>query len=257
MALVRRKGQRLSGRLAGKVSIITGAGQGIGRATALAFAAAGSTVWAVDRNPESLATLHDEQSVMKTRVLDVTDGPGISRLAEEVGPIDILFNCAGYVHAGSILDCSESDWDVAMDVNVKSMFLMTQAFLPGMITNGAGSIINMASVVSSVSGVPGRFAYGTSKAAVIGLTKAVAADFIDTGIRCNAIAPGTVDTPSLGERLAVYPDPDAARAQFIARQPMGRFGTPEEIAALAVYLASDEAAFTTGSVLVVDGGMSL
>ena len=247
----------MSGRLAHKVSVITGAGQGIGRAAALAFTAAGSTVWAVDRNSGTLDKLKHEWPIIKTMVLDVTDGPGITGFAESVGPIDVLFNCAGYVHAGSIIDCTESDWDEAMSVNVKSMFLMTKAFLPAMIDHGGGSIINMSSVASSVSGVPGRLVYGTSKAAVIGLTKAIAADFADSGIRCNAIAPGTVDTPSLGDRLAAYPDPDAARAEFIARQPMGRLGRSEEIAALALYLASDEAAYTTGSVQVIDGGMSL
>ncbi len=247
----------MSGRLADKVSVITGAGQGIGRAAALAFATAGSTVWAVDRNAATLETLQAEQPLIETRVLDVTDGQDIARFAKEAGAIDVLFNCAGFVHTGTILDCTESDWDEAMNVNVRSMFLMTKAFLPGMIEGGGGSIINMSSVVSSVSGVPGRFAYGTSKAAVIGLTKAIAADFVADGVRCNAIAPGTVDTPSLGDRLAAYPDPQAARAEFIARQPMGRLGTAEEIAAVAVYLASDEAAYTTGSVHVADGGMSL
>jgi 2-keto-3-deoxy-L-fuconate dehydrogenase len=247
----------LSDRLAGKVSVITGAGQGIGRAAALAFASAGSTVWAVDRNPDTLTSLQAEQAAIKIKALDVTDGPGITRFADEVGPIDVLFNCAGYVHAGGILDCTEADWDQAMNVNARSMFLMTKAFLPGMVANGGGSIINMSSVVSSVMGVPGRFAYGTSKAAVVGLTKSIAADFVDKGIRCNAIAPGTVDSPSLSDRLAVFDDPVAARAEFVARQPMGRLGTAEEIAALALYLASDEAAYTTGSVHVVDGGMSL
>ena len=247
----------MSGRLAGKVSVITGAGQGIGRAAALAFATAGSTVWAVDRNAATLDTLGVEQPLIGTRVLDVTDGRDVARIAKEAGRIDVLFNCAGSVHAGSILDATESDWDDAMNVNVKSMFLMTKAFLPGMIDDGGGSIINMSSVVSSVSGVPGRFVYGTSKAAVIGFTKAIAADFVADGVRCNAIAPGTVDTPSLGDRLAAYPDPEAAREEFIARQPMGRLGTPHEIAALAVYLASDDAAFNTGSVYVADGGMSL
>jgi 2-keto-3-deoxy-L-fuconate dehydrogenase len=247
----------LSERLAGKVAVITGAGQGIGRAAALAFATAGSTVWAVDRNAAALDTLQAEQPLLDVEVLDVTDGPGIARFAKEAGTIDVLFNCAGYVHAGSILDCTESDWDDAMNDNVRSMFLVTKAFLPGMIDGGGGSIINMSSVVSSVSGVPGRFVYGTSKAAVIGLTKAIAADFVADGIRCNAIAPGTVDTPSLRDRLPAYDDPQAALAEFIARQPMGRLGTPQEIAALAVYLASDEAAYTTGSVHVADGGMSL
>ncbi len=247
----------MSDRLAGKVSVITGAGQGIGRAAAFAFASAGSTVWAVDRNPDTLTSLQAERTTIKIKALDVTDGPGIARFADETGPIDVLFNCAGYVHAGGILECTEEDWDQAMNVNARSMFLMTKAFLPGMVDNGGGSIINMSSVVSSVMGVPGRFAYGTSKAAVVGLTKSVAADFVDKGIRCNAIAPGTVDSPSLGDRLAVFDDPAAARAEFVARQPMGRLGTPAEIASLALYLASDEAAYTTGSIHVVDGGMSL
>ena len=250
-------GQQLSERLAGKISVITGAGRGIGRAAALAFVAAGSTVWAVDRNASTLDTLRDEEPLVETRVLDVTDAPAVARFAKEAGTIDVLFNCAGFVPVGNILDSTDSDWDEAMNVNARSMYLMTKAFLRGMIDNGGGSIINMSSVVSSVSGVPGRFLYGTSKAAVIGLTKAIAADFVADGVRCNVIAPGTVDTPSLEDRLAAHPDPDAARAEFVARQPMGRIGTPGEIAALAVYLASDEAAYTTGSVHIADGGMSL
>jgi 2-keto-3-deoxy-L-fuconate dehydrogenase len=251
------KGSVMSGRLVGKVSVITGAGQGIGRASALAFANEGATVWAIDRETEVLEQLQRDYPQIKTAVLDVTDGPGVADLAARVGAVDILFNCAGYVHAGGILDCSEADWDAAMDINVKSMYLMCKSLLPAMLEYGGGSIINMASVVSSISGVPNRFAYGTSKAAVIGLTKAIAADHVKDGLRCNAIAPGTVDTPSLGDRLAAYDDPAAARAQFIARQAMGRLGTAEEIAALAVYLASDESAYTTGSVHVVDGGMTL
>lgn len=247
----------MSGRLAGKVSVVTGAGQGIGRSSAVAFAEEGSAVWAIDLNPDSLESLEREHSEIQTVVLDVTDGPGIARFAATVGSIDVLFNCAGIVHAGSIFECSESDWDVAMNVNVKSMYLMAKAFLPGMIERGGGSMINMASVLSSLSGAPGRFAYGASKAAVIGMTKAVAADVIESGVRCNAIAPGTVETPSLAERLAAYEDPEAARAQFTARQPMGRIGLPEEIAALAVYLASDESRYTTGSVHTIDGGMTL
>ncbi len=247
----------MSGRLAGKTVVITGAGQGIGHASVIGFVAEGATVWAVDRNAESLASLAAALPPVHTVVLDVTDAAGIAALPEVTGPIDVLFNCAGFVHAGSILECSEDDWHTAMDVNVTSMYRLIRAYLPGMIDAGGGTILNMASVVSSISGVPNRFAYGASKAAVIGLTKAIAADHVADGIRCNAIAPGTVDTPSLGERLAVYEDPDDARAQFVARQKMGRLGTAEEIAALAVYLASDEAAYTTGSVHVIDGGMTL
>ena len=242
-------------RLAGKIAVITGAGQGIGRATAVAYTEEAAAVWAVDRNPDSLAELHQQHPDINTAVLDVTDRLGVEQLAETIGPVDILFNCAGYVHAGGILECSEADWDVAMDVNVKSMFLMSRAFVPTMETGG--SIINMASVVSSISGVPGRFAYGASKAAVIGLTKAIAADLVESNIRCNAIAPGTVDSPSLDERLSVHPDPEAARAEFVSRQRMGRLGTAEEIASLAVYLGSDESAYSTGSVYVIDGGMTL
>lgn len=247
----------MSVRLAGKVAVITGAGQGIGRSAALAFVKEAAVVWAIDRSAEALAQLEAEHPQLETVVLDVTDAEGIAALSARVGPIDILFNCAGYVHAGGILECSESDWDVAMNVNAKSMYLMSAAFLPEMIQSGGGSIINMASVVSNISGVPGRFAYGASKAAVIGLTKSMAADLVQSGIRCNAIAPGTVDSPSLADRMAAHEDPEAARAAFVARQPMQRIGTPHEIAALAVYLASDESTYTTGSVYVIDGGMTL
>ena len=245
----------MDGRLEGKVAVVTGAGQGIGRATALAYAAEGATVWAIDMNPDTLADLHRDKPGIKMAVLDVTDRSAIEELAATVGSVDVLFNCAGFVHAGGIDTCTEADWDAAMDVNVKSMFLMSRAFLPAMAEGGC--VINMASVASSISGVPGRLAYGTSKAAVIGLTKAMAADLVARGIRCNAIAPGTVDSPSLDDRLRAYDDPEAARAQFIARQRMGRLGTADEIAALAVYLGSDESAYTTGSVYVIDGGMTL
>lgn len=245
----------MPGRLEGKVAVITGAGQGIGRASAIAYTMEGATVWAVDRNAGTLTALERQHPDIKTAVVDVTDQSMVGALATQVGSTDILFNCAGWVPAGGIAECSEKDWDDAMDINVRSMFLMTKSFLPHL-TEGA-SIINMASVVSSISGVPNRLAYAASKAAVIGLTKATAADLVGSGIRCNAIAPGTVDSPSLAERLAVYDDPEAARAQFIARQPMGRLGTAEEIAALAVYLGSDESAYTTGSVHIIDGGMSL
>ena len=245
----------MSGRLEGKVAIVTGAGQGIGRATAVSYADEGAVVWAIDRNPDALAGLHRDRPDINTSVLDVTDRFGIEQLAATVGPIDVLFNCAGFVHSGGIDDCTEADWDAAMDINVKSMFLMAKAFLPRM--EPGGSVINMASVFSSVAGIAGRLAYGASKGAVVGLTKAMAADLVGRGIRCNAIAPGTVDSPSLAERLEAYEDPAAAREAFVARQPMGRLGDPGEIAALAVYLASDESAYTTGAVHVIDGGMTL
>lgn len=247
----------MTGRLAGKTAVITGAGQGIGRSAALAFVKEGATAWAVDRNAQALAELESSHGQLEKVVLDVTDAEGVAALSARVGPIEILFNCAGYVHAGGILECPESAWDASMDINAKSMYLMSKAFLPAMIQFGGGSIINMASVVSSISGVPGRFAYGASKAAVIGLTKSMAADLVHSGIRCNAIAPGTVDSPSLSDRMAAYEDPEEALAEFVARQPMGRIGTPDEIAVLAVYLASDESTYTTGSVYVIDGGMTL
>jgi 2-keto-3-deoxy-L-fuconate dehydrogenase len=246
----------MTDRLAGKVAVITGAGQGIGRATALAFAAEGAAaVWAVDRNEGAVAALADGS--VRAAGLDVTDRDAIASFAAQVGPVDVLFNCAGIVPHGTVLDCTEAEWAAAMDVNVGSMYRLIGAFLPGMIERGRGSIVNMASVVSSISGVPNRFAYGASKAAVIGLTKSVAADFVGDGVRCNAIAPGTVDTPSLAERMAAQGDPEEARRAFVARQPMGRLGTPDEIAAIAVYLASDESAYATGSVFVADGGMTL
>lgn len=244
-------------RLEGKRTLVTGAAQGIGRATCLAFADEGADVWATDRDAAALASLDGIRPRITTRVLDVTDGEAIAALAADVGALDVLFNCAGVVPHGTVLDCGPGEWATTMDVNVTSMYRMIQAHLPAMLDRGGGAIINMASVVSSISGVPNRFAYGASKAAVIGLTKAVAADFVARGIRCNAIAPGTVDTPSLGERIAALDDPAAGRDAFVARQPMGRLGRAEEIAALAVYLASDESAYTTGSVLVADGGMTL
>jgi 2-keto-3-deoxy-L-fuconate dehydrogenase len=243
-------------RLAGKRAAITAAGQGIGRATALAFAAEGAQVWATDINDAALATLAAENPAIATRHLDVTAGDEIAVLANALGAVDVLFNCVGFVHEGSILDCGEADWARSFDVNVTAMYRMVRAFLPAMLEAGGASIVNVGSVASSVKGVPNRFAYSASKAAVIGLTKAVAVDFVKQGIRCNAICPGTVHTPSWEARAANAPDPEQARRDFIARQPMGRLGTAEEVAALAVYLASDESSFTTGAVHVIDGAMS-
>ena len=247
----------MTGRLAGKMAVVTGAGQGIGRATVEAFIAEGAEVWALDLNPVTLDTLAVEHRGVHTRVVDVTDSAAIGAVAEQVGPVDVLFNCAGIVQHGNILDTDESEWSFGLDVNVSSMYRMIRALLPAMLAQGGGAIINMASVVSNVSGVPDRFVYGTSKAAVIGLTKAVAADFVADGIRCNAIAPGTVQSPSLDERLSAMGDAQQARAAFVARQPMGRLGATDEIAAAAVYLGSDESAYVTGTVLVIDGGMTL
>lgn len=240
----------MSGRLAGKTALITAAGQGIGRATALAFLAQGARVIATDVR----ADLLDGIEGAEWHRLDVTDGAAIAALAEEIGTIDVLCNVAGYVHAGTILDCDESAWAASIDLNMTAMYRTIRAVLPAMLAAGRGSIVNVASVASSIKGVPNRFAYGATKAGVIGLTKAVAADFVGQGVRCNAICPGTVESPSLQQRLRDTGDYDAAYAQFTARQPMGRLGQPEEIAALALYLASDEAAFTTGAVHVIDGG---
>ena len=243
-------------RLDGKRCIVTAAGQGIGRATAIACAEAGAEVLATSLIPDSLADLADRPR-MRVQALDVTDADAIARLAAEVDRVDVLVNCAGFVHDGTILDCDEAQWDQAFDLNVRSMFRLTRALLPKMIAGGGGSIINISSVAGAIKGVPRRFAYSATKAAVAGLTRSIAMDFIRDGIRCNAICPGTVDSPSLGDRMRAQADPEAARAAFIARQPMGRLGRPEEVAALAVYLASDEAAFTTGAMHVVDGGFTL
>jgi 2-keto-3-deoxy-L-fuconate dehydrogenase len=240
------------GRLDGKTCLLTAAGQGIGRASALAMAAEGARVIATDINEAALADLEG----CETRRLDVRDGAAIAALAAEVGAPDALFNCAGFVANGTILDCDEAQWDFSFDLNAKAMYRMIRAFLPGMVDNGGGSIINMSSVASSIIGAPNRFVYGASKAAVIGLTKAVAADFVAKGIRCNAICPGTVESPSLEERLTATGDYAAARAAFTARQPMGRIARAEEIAALVVYLASDESSYTTGVAHVIDGGWS-
>ncbi len=247
----------MSGRLAGKIALVTAAGQGIGQATARAFAEEGATVWATDVNEQALAALSQDRPSIRPRRLDVRDTQEIAACAAEVGTIDILFNCAGYVHHGNILDCSEKDWDFSFDLNVKSMYRTCRAFLPSMLKAGKGNIINMSSAASSIKAAPNRFVYGSTKAAVIGLTKAIAADFIRSGIRCNAICPGTVQSPSLEQRIAAQGDVEKVRSEFVARQPMGRIGRPEEIAALAVYLASDESSYTTGQIHIIDGGFSL
>ena len=246
----------MADRLTGKRALVTAAAQGIGRATARAFAAEGAQVFASDVNRDKLGELNGVPGV-NTCVLDVTDNDAVLAVAADLGAMDVLFNCAGFVHHGSILECGESDWDFSFDINVKSMFFTIRAFLPAMLDAGGGSIINMSSVASSIKGIAHRCVYGASKAAVIGLTKSIAADYIDRGIRCNAICPGTVDSPSLQARIDAFDDPVAARRAFIARQPLGRLGTAEEIAAMAVYLASDESAFTTGTNMVVDGGVTL
>ena len=244
-------------RLQGKTALITAAGAGIGRATAVAFAREGCHVIATDLDAAKLDGLLGE-----LHALDVRSTDAVRALADRVEPIDILFNCAGYVHHGTVLDCSEADWDFSFDVNVKSMHRTIQAFLPGMLERGKGSIVNVSSGASSVRGIPNRYVYGASKAAVIGLTKAVAADFIRRGIRCNAICPGTIDSPSLAARVSALASQQGrsvedVRKEFEARQAIGRIGTPEEVAELAVYLASDESSFSTGSIYIVDGGFSL
>jgi len=247
----------MKGRLAGKVVCLTAAGQGIGRASALRFEAEGATVWATDVNADALGRLKAERPAIAVRSLDVRDGAAIEVLAAELGTVDVLFNCAGYVHQGDIFACSERDWEFSFDLNVTSMYRMCRVFLPGMLAASKGSIINMSSVASSIKGAPNRFVYGTTKAAVIGLTKAIAADVVGRGVRCNAICPGTIETPSLYERMAAQGDIDKARAAFLARQPMGRLGRAEEIAELALYLASDESSFTTGQTHIVDGGWAI
>lgn len=239
-------------RLQGKTALITAAAQGIGRASAELFAAEGARVIATDIN---LDALKDVVGCEK-RKLDVLNSDEVLALAKEIGGIDILFNCAGYVHSGTILECDEKDWNFSIDLNITSMYRMIRAFLPGMIAKGGGSIVNMSSVASSVKAVPNRCAYGMTKAAVIGLTKSVAADFVTQGIRCNAICPGTVQTPSLEQRLHATGDYESAYKNFVARQPMGRLGSALEMAQLALYLASDESTFTTGTINVIDGGWS-
>lgn len=253
-------------RVEGKTALVTAAGKGIGRASALALAREGASVWATDVDEQALAELAAEAareglSRLRTARLDVRDTDAVQAFAGQAGTVDVLFNCAGFVHSGTILDCEEKDWDFSFDLNAKAMYRTIRAFLPAMLAHGGGSIINMASAASSVKGVPNRFAYGASKAAVIGLSKAVAADYVQQGIRCNAICPGTVQSPSLQGRIRAQAeqagvDEATIRAAFVARQPIGRVGRPEEVAALVVYLASDESSFTTGTIQMIDGGWS-
>jgi 2-keto-3-deoxy-L-fuconate dehydrogenase len=243
-------------RLKGKTALVTAAGQGIGRASALALAAEGAQVWATDLNPKLLDGYDGIEGIRAVQ-LDVLDKAAIQKLVGTMPAVDILFNCAGFVHSGSILQATDDEWNLALNLNVRAQYWAIQAALPRMLASGRGSIINMASVCSSVKGLPNRFIYGTSKAAVIGLTKSVAADFVGEGIRCNAICPGTVDTPSLNDRIQAHDDPEAARRNFIARQPMGRLARAEEIAPLVVFLASDESVFVTGQAYAVDGGITI
>lgn len=247
----------MSKRLENKNIVVTAAGQGIGRATAIVFHNEGANVIATDINDKTLETLNKEYPNIKVKNLDSTNKQAIEKFSESLNKVDVLFNAVGFVHHGTILDCDEKDWDFSFDVNVKSMYFMIKEILPKMIKQNKGNIINISSIVSSLRGLPNRFAYGATKAAIIGLTKSIAADFIKNNIRCNAIAPGTVHTPSWEERVAAAPDPAKAKKDFIARQPMGRLATAEEIAALAVYLASDESDFITGVVHPIDGGMSI
>jgi 2-keto-3-deoxy-L-fuconate dehydrogenase len=249
-------GNVVAGRLQGKTALITAAGQGIGYATALAMASEGAKVFATDVNATLLDRFAGVANVTVS-TLDVLDDAAVARVLADLPPLSILFNCAGYVHHGTVLDCTPKDWEFSFNLNVRAMYMTIRNALPKMLDHGGGSIINMASVAGSIKGIPNRFAYGASKAAVIGLTKAVAADFVTRNVRCNAIAPGTVDTPSLHDRINAFADPVEARKAFIARQPMGRLAKPEEIAPVVVFLASDESAFATGNVYSVDGGMTI
>lgn len=246
----------MSGRLEGKLAFVTAAAQGIGRATAQAFAREGARVIATDINEKFLSEISQVDGI-ETHRLDVLDDAAVAQIASDAGTPDILCNCAGFVHHGTILDCADKDWSFSFDLNVRSAYVVTRTFLPGMITNGGGSIINIASVAGSIKGIANRFVYGTTKAAVIGMTKSLAIDFVKNGIRANAICPGTVDTPSLGDRIKALGDEKKARADFVARQPMGRLAKAEEIAAMAVYLGSDESQFVTGQTMIVDGGITI
>jgi len=247
----------MSGRLEGKQIVVTAAGQGIGKATAIAFHKEGAHVTATDLNDKTLADLNKEYPEIKVQKLDSTDNNAILEFTKSLDKVDVLFNAVGFVHHGTILDCEEKDWDFSFDVNIKSMYFMCRAILPLMIKQNGGSIINISSIASSLKGLPNRFVYGASKAAIIGLTKSIASDFVKQNIRCNAIAPGTVFSPSWQERVNQSPDPVQAKKDFIARQPMGRLGTAEEIASMAIYLAGDESTFTTGNTFSVDGGMTI
>ena len=243
-------------RLKGKVALVTAAGQGIGRASAIAMAKEGATVYATDVNLKLLESLNDHPGIV-TQKLDVLDDLQIKFTIEGLPPLNVLFNCAGFVHQGTIMETHDEDWEFSFNLNVRAPFKVIQAALPRMVASGGGSIINMASVCGSIKGLPNRFVYGATKAAVIGMTKSVAADYVKGGIRCNAVCPGTVDTPSLHDRMAALGDIDEARKMFVSRQPMGRLAKPEEIAPLVVFLASDESAFATGNAYMIDGGITI
>ncbi len=247
----------MAGKLEGRVALVTSAGQGIGRASAIALAREGAKVFATDIREDLFKDISKEHPGITGFGLNVLEQSAVDAALKRTGPIDILFNCSGFVHNGTVLDCEEKDWDFSFDLNVKAHYRMIKAYLPGMLAKGKGNVINMASVASSVKGAPNRFVYGASKAAVIGLTKALAADFVAKGIRCNCICPGTVETPSLYDRMRAQGDFEKAKAAFIARQPMGRMAQPEEIAEMVIYLASDDSAFITGQALVIDGGWSI
>jgi len=254
-------GNKMAGKLKGKTALVTAAGQGIGKAAAIAMAREGAKVFATDINKDALAQVKQEQRGIRTYLLDVTKPRQVTKVVDRVGPVDILFNCSGFVHHGTILECDDAAWDFSFDLNVKSQYRMAKAVLPGMLENGGGSIINMASVASSIKGAPSRFVYGATKAAVIGMTRSIAIDFIKQNIRCNAVCPGTIDTPSLrqrveklGEEMGGY---DKAREWFLARQPTGALATAEDVAGLVVYLASDDATFVTGQNHIIDGGWSI